>query len=337
MEPLSGEDLGMAMAGRAKAAWDASGTAVEIMQAVQGQVYHRRDMSWNMRSYCLDLRSLRTDMLNNVKEEFRDQHQIYTGRIDTLLLVHTLLLTFAFATLQYSDPFLPSSEHSAYLENLHPGVVYFWVLLVAIILVLPFWSIVMLFQARNQLELWLEDYKAELTIEQRHSLQAFTRNLKGEPDTEAAEEEVHRVANRVAELQGQLTEVWRRDCQQLIENADRFFWFSCLAAVTITAGSFAGFLRNHLSVEEVLNDRESIHPYISVTFVSLWLGGLLGPLPFFYRWWSGRTLPGCGQVVQGVPAAQPLLGVAAGAAGAGGAAAAGWPVSDWRCCRRRRG
>merc|ERR1719156_84025 len=75
-----------------------------------GHAYQKAQMKWAHRAYCLDSRNLRIDLLNAVKEDARDHHQTYAGRIDTLLWVHTLLLTFALGTLQYSDQFVPSSE-----------------------------------------------------------------------------------------------------------------------------------------------------------------------------------------------------------------------------------
>eukprot|EP00435_Cladocopium_sp_Y103_P049798 s459_g15.t1 len=63
------------------------------------------------------------DLLNAVKEDVRDHHQTYASRIDTLLVVHTLLLTFALATLQYSDQFVPVSGCVECEENEHPWLV----------------------------------------------------------------------------------------------------------------------------------------------------------------------------------------------------------------------
>ncbi|CAE7216074.1 unnamed protein product [Symbiodinium sp. KB8] len=134
----------------------------QFVEIGQGQAFQREQMQWARRAYCLDSRALRIDLLNAVKEDVRDHHQTYASRIDTLLLVHTLLLTFALATLQYSDQFVPVSGCVECEENEHPWLVTCWVRLpqlcaaygftrrrrafesrysVSGILILPFWGV----------------------------------------------------------------------------------------------------------------------------------------------------------------------------------------------------
>ncbi|CAE7503336.1 unnamed protein product [Symbiodinium pilosum] len=129
----------------------------QFVEIGQGQAFQREQMQWARRAYCLDSRALRIDLLNAVKEDVRDHHQTYASRIDTLLLVHTLLLTFALATLQYSDQFVPVSGCVECEENEHPWLVTCWVYAVSGILILPFWGIVMLIWSKLQLDHWLED------------------------------------------------------------------------------------------------------------------------------------------------------------------------------------
>eukprot|EP00913_Durusdinium_trenchii_P024841 g23316.t1 len=105
----------------------------QFVEIGQGQAFQREQMQWARRAYCLDSRALRIDLLNAVKEDTED----------TLLVVHTLLLTFALATLQYSDQFVPVSGCVECEENEHPWLVTCWVYAVSGILILPFWGIVL--------------------------------------------------------------------------------------------------------------------------------------------------------------------------------------------------
>eukprot|EP00928_Gymnodinium_smaydae_P087351 TRINITY_DN71626_c0_g1_i1.p1 TRINITY_DN71626_c0_g1~~TRINITY_DN71626_c0_g1_i1.p1 ORF type:complete len:444 (-),score=45.09 TRINITY_DN71626_c0_g1_i1:233-1510(-) len=261
----------------------------------QAHAYQREQMQWARRAYCLDSRALRIDLLNAVKEDVRDHHQTYAGRIDTLLLVHTLLLTFALATLQYSDQFVPSSECVDCEEVEHPWMVFAWVYSVVGILILPFWSIVMLIWTKLQLDHWLENSLGRLNLELRSSLSAqalpelsppsqtegATANSISEKEgtllLERVEGAVNRLSIFVAEHQDSFQRIWNRECRLMINASTVFLWVSCALAIAITAFMFWLFLENHM---------QGVHRTASTHFAVATLCGLVAPIGYaaVYGW-----------------------------------------------------
>ncbi|CAE7706243.1 unnamed protein product [Symbiodinium sp. CCMP2592] len=256
----------------------------QFVEIGQGQAFQREQMQWARRAYCLDSRALRIDLLNAVKEDVRDHHQTYASRIDTLLLVHTLLLTFALATLQYSDQFVPVSGCVECEENEHPWLVTCWVYSVSGILILPFWGIVMLIWSKLQLDHWLETSIGRLNVELRLSLSADfsqeTANGEGLQDRdgsqllEKVEGAVTRLGTFVVEHQESFKRVWNKECRFMISAATVFLWVSCILAILITSGMFWLFLQNHM---------EGQHRHASSHFALCTLSGLLAPA--FYGLW----------------------------------------------------
>jgi len=250
----------------------------QFVEIGQGQAFQREQMQWARRAYCLDSRALRIDLLNAVKEDVRDHHQTYASRIDTLLLVHTLLLTFALATLQYSDQFVPVSGCVECEENEHPWLVTCWVYSVSGILILPFWGIVMLIWSKLQLDHWLETSIGRLNVELRLSLSADfsqeTANGEGLQDRdgsqllEKVEGAVTRLGTFVVEHQESFKRVWNKECRFMISAATVFLWVSCILAILITSGMFWLFLQNHM---------EGQHRHASSHFALCTLSGLLAP------------------------------------------------------------
>ncbi|CAK9049524.1 unnamed protein product [Durusdinium trenchii] len=224
----------------------------QFVEIGQGQAFQREQMQWARRAYCLDSRALRIDLLNAVKEDVRDHHQTYASRIDTLLVVHTLLLTFALATLQYSDQFVPVSGCVECEENEHPWLVTCWVYAVSGILILPFWGIVLLIWSKLQLDHWLENSIGRLNVELRQSLSADVNveslgDREGTELLERVEGAVTRLSSFVVEHQESFKRVWNQECRFMISAATVFLWVSCVLAILITAGMFWLFLQNHMT------------------------------------------------------------------------------------------
>jgi len=250
----------------------------QFVEIGQGQAFQREQMQWARRAYCLDSRALRIDLLNAVKEDVRDHHQTYASRIDTLLLVHTLLLTFALATLQYSDQFVPVSGCVECEENQHPWLVTCWVYSVSGILILPFWGIVMLIWSKLQLDHWLENSIGRLNVELRLSLSADFSNVEtangssqdrdGSQLLERVEGAVTRLGAFVVEHQESFKRVWNKECRFMISAATVFLWVSCILAILITSGMFWLFLQNHM---------EGQHRHASSHFALCTISGLLAP------------------------------------------------------------
>jgi len=264
----------------------------QFVEIGQGHAYQREQMAWARRAYCLDSRALRIDLMNAVKEDVRDHHQTYAGRIDTLLLVHTLLFTFSLATLQYSDEFVPQSGCVDCVESLHPWLVIAWVYAVSAILILPFWSMVMLIWSKLQLDRWLESALGRLNLELRGSLAVvpgdaafaagpaanagagtsagagMTDEQKGADLLDRVEGAVTRLSGFVVDHQESFKRIWGKECRTMISASTVFLWVSCVLAIGITAGMFWLFLQNHM---------EGKHKNAGTHFLVCTLCGLLAP------------------------------------------------------------
>ncbi|CAK8993422.1 unnamed protein product [Durusdinium trenchii] len=255
--------------GRARTELAAFYHKLHDFQTVQNEMkmsmaFQREQMQWARRAYCLDSRALRIDLLNAVKEDVRDHHQTYASRIDTLLVVHTLLLTFALATLQYSDQFVPVSGCVECEENEHPWLVTCWVYAVSGILILPFWGIVLLIWSKLQLDHWLESLSADVNVES-------LGDREGTELLERVEGAVTRLSSFVVEHQESFKRVWNQECRFMISAATVFLWVSCVLAILITAGMFWLFLQNHMTDQ---------HRHAATHFALCTILGLLAPVAY---------------------------------------------------------
>ncbi|CAJ1344282.1 unnamed protein product [Effrenium voratum] len=116
--------------------------------------------------------ALRLDLIAALKEDIRDHYANHTAQVDTLLVVTTLLFTFGLATLQFSDPFVLKTKEECEdcVEVMNPAIAYVWIVLVASVLLFPFWSLVMALWCKIQLDRWLRGVSKTLNVELRWAL-----------------------------------------------------------------------------------------------------------------------------------------------------------------------
>mmetsp|Transcript_89035 Transcript_89035/g.157705 ORF Transcript_89035/g.157705 Transcript_89035/m.157705 type:complete len:391 (-) Transcript_89035:106-1278(-) len=222
------------------------GQVVEIGQA---QVHQREQLRWAKKAYQLESQSIRLDVFDHAKEEIRSHHDTYNGRIDALLLVLALIWPFALATIQFSDPFVPqtASECEFCVEVRYTGFVAVWVSLMAIVLILPFWGILMLIRCKLNLDRWLEYSLARLNRARRQINLAIPEPLdqKGEDkEHDDTKEVVCKLVNMVAECQEYLALIWTDECGWLVHASTSLLWVSASAALMLTAESVWLFLVN---------------------------------------------------------------------------------------------
>lgn len=258
--------------------------------------HQQEQMEWAQRAYRLDARTLRIDLLNAVKEDVRDHHNTHAGRIDTLLLVHILLLTFALATLQFSDQYVPQTADSCpeCVEVAYPMLVSIWVYMIAAILILPFWCILMLLWCKLQLDRWMELSVRHLNGELRNTLQpnsSFGEQLSLSSldaavsrELEAVEQAVTRLGGFVVDHQDRFAQVWTGECDNMVRASTNFLWVNAVLAVSITSGMFWMFLRNKLAS----------YSRLAMHFMILVSVGLLAPLGYYIG--RGRRHPALGGV-----------------------------------------
>jgi len=234
----------------------------------QAAVYQREQIEWTRRFFQLDLHTLRLDLLNAVKEDIRDVYGTYAGRIDTLLLVQTLLFTFGLATLQFSDQFIPQTPEQCgnCVETRYPSVYFAWVILVGAVLILPFWCMVMSIWCKLQLDKWLEQCLGRVNHELRAALRAKTfyaaldpritasKSKKAATESDHEDEAAAREAARafveqlgefMAEYQRRFSRLWGRECGTMVRASSFLLWVSASVAVLLTSLMFWLLLANH--------------------------------------------------------------------------------------------
>jgi len=260
----------------------------QVAEVGQSRIHQKEQMEWARRAYRLDSRTLRIEILNAVKEDVRDHHSTYAGRIDTLLFVHTLLLTFALATLQFSDQYVPQTSEVCpeCVEAAYPILVSIWVYLIAAILILPFWCILMLLWCKLRLDNWLEKSVRRLNTELRTTLSSegffdedpASLSDAADRELEFVEQTISRLGSFVVDHQDRFAKVWRGECDSMIHATTNLLWVNAVVAVVITAGMFWMFLRNHL--EE--------HQEVAANFLTLVMAGIMAPAMYF-GWRMIRT------------------------------------------------
>eukprot|EP00747_Dinoflagellata_sp_TGD_P165326 gnl/TRDRNA2_/TRDRNA2_186448_c0_seq1.p1 gnl/TRDRNA2_/TRDRNA2_186448_c0~~gnl/TRDRNA2_/TRDRNA2_186448_c0_seq1.p1 ORF type:complete len:357 (+),score=33.96 gnl/TRDRNA2_/TRDRNA2_186448_c0_seq1:206-1276(+) len=268
----------------------------QLVEICQNHVYHEECCSMHHRSIQMDAQSLRLDVLDHAKEEIRSHYDSYMRRSETVLLVTALLWPFALSFIQFSDPFIPATQKACpdCIEVHYQWLVGIWIALMGIVLVLPFWGILMLIRYQQKLAGWLEYSLGRLNRERqkmaivkapppepplRTSIsRSFSSlslsNLECDHEKEDDEEEdnteqlVCRLVNIVTECQECLAKMWTAECGWLIKAATRTLWIS----------SYAGLLIAALSVWIFLVNSGGVHAILSGYFSAVIVLGCVGPL-----------------------------------------------------------
>jgi len=227
-----------------------------VAQLGQAHFQHRESIKFAKRTLHLDSQSIRLDALDHSKEEIRSHYDTYASRIDTLLLVLTLIWPFALNTIQFSDPFVPVTEEVCpdCVEVEHQWIVGIWVLFLGLILILPFWGILMMIRCKLRLDAWLESALKALNDEKKvivRSSPIQDQNMsRVEVDAEqdkqdrATEEIVLHLVDEVLKYQENLAAIWSGECGALIHGATMLFIVSSGAALLLVALSLWIFLIN---------------------------------------------------------------------------------------------
>lgn len=212
----------------------------------QARQYHHEQLHWIRRGYRKDAQALRLDVVNALKEDIRDLYTTYVGRIDTLLLVQTILFTFSLGTLQFSGKFMPSTtadcDHC--IEVAHISLYFGWVILVAILLIASFWSVVMTIWCKLKLDGWLERALAKINRELRATLDHRAFDFDADKEEQARLQNPQQLIELVSSYSRGFSKVWGNECAGMLQLSLCLFWFSTFLAVFLTSGTFCGFLHN---------------------------------------------------------------------------------------------
>eukprot|EP00747_Dinoflagellata_sp_TGD_P179255 gnl/TRDRNA2_/TRDRNA2_29780_c0_seq1.p1 gnl/TRDRNA2_/TRDRNA2_29780_c0~~gnl/TRDRNA2_/TRDRNA2_29780_c0_seq1.p1 ORF type:complete len:354 (-),score=29.28 gnl/TRDRNA2_/TRDRNA2_29780_c0_seq1:98-1159(-) len=271
----------------------------QVCEIGQNHVFHLEDMRWTRREFRMGTQSLRIDALDHAKEEIRSHYNTYMIRIETLLLVMTLIWPFALNTIQFSDPFVPETEVVCpkCVEAQYPWLVGSWIFFLVIILILPFWGILMLIRYKLKMDSWLEYSLGRLNRERRKIAivkppppkeplrttlsrrlsQTITNNRaddtdhedkKDSDDADNTEKIVCKLVDIVTECQEYLAMMWTTECGWLVGASTRLLWVSAIAALLLTSISMWIWMVN----------RGGAHEYYSVHFAVIIAIGCIGPV-----------------------------------------------------------
>lgn len=262
--------------------------AAQVAQLGQNMIYQQEQIWWARRSYLLDSQSVRLDTLDHAKEEIKSHYDTYVGRIDTLLLVLALIFPFALNVIQFSDPFIPGIEEEdcpgGCIESHHTWLVTVWACLIGIVLILPFWGILMLIRCKLKLDRWLELALAGLHRERRgvvrvskpspgwilHSAQDEHARADSDKETEQI---VYHLVNMVLEFQQYMNTMWKEELGPLVQAATVLLWLSASSALLLTS----------LSVWVFLVNKGGAHTVGSFYFAVILTLGCVAPLLYMAR------------------------------------------------------
>lgn len=224
----------------------------QVVALGQGHAYQREHVKQSRLNYTLDIQALKVDLLGTARDDVRSTYETYMERLDTLLLLNGLLLTFSLNTLQYSDAFLPQGDscHDC-IEVVHPWIASTWTLMVAASLILPFWSLMLLLWCKADLDKWLHqtlDWLQQLRrclfrqLAPTDETTGSTGSATVESNGAEAEEAVATLGGFIVLYQDRLMDLWDGRCAPLVLWATRLLWLSVYVSVALVAGTFWVFL-----------------------------------------------------------------------------------------------
>uniref|UniRef100_A0A7S4V4I4 Uncharacterized protein n=1 Tax=Alexandrium monilatum TaxID=311494 RepID=A0A7S4V4I4_9DINO len=140
------------------------GTAGAVMAFVglgQASCHHRHDLLWAEIDYFLQVRQVHIETLNNMREDLLDLYEMDGRRLDTRMIVATLLLAIGFGfvvegTFPAPDPGVSSSKRGLYEAQHNARIVYS--ITAAFALLCPFWSMLSIMECRRRLDFFMDAF-----------------------------------------------------------------------------------------------------------------------------------------------------------------------------------
>jgi len=143
--------------------------ALSGFQSVYNVVTHQDDISWNEIGYFHEVRQLRHDMLNNVREEMYDIYEKNERMLETNLLVATLMMGIGFG-FAFEGTF-PSDVKSQWLAR------YCYTASAAFGLVFPFLSMIGFLECRKRLHQFMSCFNHAFSSARRAENDKFVGTL----------------------------------------------------------------------------------------------------------------------------------------------------------------
>lgn len=172
---------------------------VESAQMAQDWYLHKEEMQFNQQAMVIDKKGLSIDLVNTVREDLRDLFQSRATRIDNLMLVNTLLLSFSFGFV-CEGTFPPGDSEE--------GMLVVYVVLCGMTLVAPFWSIWFGLECKQKLDHFLNEMLSQRT-DDRLKLETWLGFYRA------------------------FEKYWKLQCQAYYKIALNLFWIGMLLALAL--------------------------------------------------------------------------------------------------------
>lgn len=227
------------------------GSAGEL---VQGQIFQNEQLHEARKAYQLDLFSLSLDILAKCREEVKDLFESYSGRVDTYLVVHTLLLSLGFAAVQYSDELVPDDETNI-------TVLFLFVTLFSLTMIVPFFAIVLLLRVRGCLDHWFDENIRLLNREMFLGFEYSSFARKKSQESEVAETNqmglIKELGNLLARCSESFEKMWEKKCKYWYDLSGILFWICCVMSLALI-----GIMMGHY-----FSHKYTIHSWIMPYFI----------------------------------------------------------------------
>lgn len=273
-----------------QSAFDVFGQGLGMMQ---GEMHQIEQVIWTQKQYRLDVFSFTIDILDKTKDEIRDLYDCYSGRIDTLMVLHTLLLTLGFAVMGYNDTMFP---RNTIMEDQNIALRKAWLICFATVqatgMIMPLWAIVCLVTCRQRLERWLDDSLRSLHKQLTAKMEVREALQENQPLADAKTLDMLREKN-LKEVVGLLSHyledfdvMWEDDCKWPYRVASWLLWCNVILAVADAGIQMGVFLKRNYTIRfdnDCLDNGGNLHegelcldaPVVWMSYISILVVGSL--------------------------------------------------------------
>lgn len=140
-------------------AFNAGGAFLAFVSLGQATCHHGHDLQWAEIDYFLQVRQVHIETLNNMREDLLDMYEMDGRKLDTRMIVATLLLGIGFGfavegTFPAPDPGDDSPQAGIYKAQHSARIAYS--ITAALALLSPFWSMLALMECRRRLDFFMD-------------------------------------------------------------------------------------------------------------------------------------------------------------------------------------
>mmetsp|Transcript_104100 Transcript_104100/g.303938 ORF Transcript_104100/g.303938 Transcript_104100/m.303938 type:complete len:361 (-) Transcript_104100:104-1186(-) len=139
----------------------------------QSSAYHKHNLLWAEIDYFLQVRQVHIETLNNMREDLRDMYEMDGRKLDTNMIIATLLLGIGFGfVVEGTFPGEKDKQHSEiYQAQQRMRVLY--AIVAALALLCPFWSMLALMECRRRLDFFMNEFNDKFYRMLKHRFHMF--------------------------------------------------------------------------------------------------------------------------------------------------------------------